>query len=128
MTRLHPAYPGLFGGAVYLSDTTDATLSLGTLSDNTAREGGAVFAAGEAVTHLLHSQVSRNVASRSGGALFSNAAAVMSVVDTAFTENVAQSGGAVFFDGTKQWNFDRSNFTGNQVCLPGRGNDSWAVC
>ena len=88
------------GGAIYVRTGGSLNLSHSTLSNNKARDGGAVFigrAVSGVTSNISHSHFSRNQASIAGGAVSqSSGISLLTISNSTFTHNSARSGGALF--------------------------------
>ena len=110
------------GGAVWVSDDTNGTLTSNTFSDNSAVYGGAVWV-GDDIEELIGGNTfSGNTANEDGGALYTNEDFDGALSDNIFSGNSAGgNGGAVFVFDAITDTFSGNTFSGNTAGGNGGG-------
>ena len=84
------------GGAVYTQFAYFVSSGNFSLENNTADQGGAIFASGALELTLSGSASFRNCSATSGGAFFIQSSSILFKGETRFEGNVAESGGGMF--------------------------------
>jgi predicted outer membrane repeat protein len=90
------ASPDNQGGAIYISETANLTLTDITVSNNTAIEGGGIYNDGNLT--LNNTTLSDNTSSFDGGGIFNERASTLTIDHSTFSFNEASSGGAILND------------------------------
>ena len=110
------------GGAVWVRDDTNGTLTSNTFSDNSAVYGGAVWVGGDIEELIGDNTFSGNTADEDGGAVFENEDFDGALSDNIFSGNSAgDDGGAVFVLESITDTFSGNTFSGNTAGSDGGG-------
>ncbi|WP_339732882.1 choice-of-anchor Q domain-containing protein [uncultured Gimesia sp.] len=109
------------GGGIYLSQTSQATITNATFTSNSAFTGGAISRVSGSLT-IEHSEFTENHSTSGfgGGALYLSGGSTQ-VIDSTFTENVAQTNGGAISLFTGELTVSASTFTENRSSGIGGG-------
>lgn len=91
------------GGAIFLNDNNDdkgigsGTVNLygGKICNNTATNGGAIYAVSGGTINLIGGEISGNTSGNDGGAVYGKNGARINITGTKLTENKGRYGGAI---------------------------------
>ena len=110
--------PNLYGGAIYVVDST-ITVQNSTFLSNTASYGGAITLDGSSLT-ITNATFSGNIADKAG-AIYALNANTISIAESSFSGNQAaiSHGGAVCLNGDNIATFERISFQGNSATWGG---------
>ena len=100
------------GGGIYIKTGSDINFSDGSVSGNSAVEGGGMYVANGAIT-LSGANVDSNQANRGGGVLLEEAASLTFSSGAVSGNKAVYEGAGLYLNGTSSCNFSRGNVDGN---------------
>ena len=100
------------GGGIYIKTGNDINFSDGSVSGNSAVEGGGMYVANGAMT-LSGANVDSNQANRGGGVLLAEAASLTFSSGAVSGNKSVYEGAGLYLKGTSSCNFSRGNVDGN---------------
>ena len=110
------------GGALVGFGPVRITLLNSSFAQNKAKDGGAIFVANHVNCTLTGCQLRDNTAEMFGGAIFSSPKVTLKIQECAFSENKAEHGGALFFLNSTKSEINNCTFSDNRVHEEHKGN------
>ena len=115
------------GGAIFLYIGRGLSVSGGTISENTAENGGGIYSAKKttagrpSMSKISGGVISKNHANELGGGIYFNGARINKLSGCEISENTAKYGGGIYIEFGEIGSFENNIVSGNKAEIDGGG-------